>query len=511
MRTLGSCVTQLPKGGEVIFRTRILFLTMAAAPADLDRATEVFFRPSTQLADLLSERPHIIAFYGISTEVELLPYLTPEDVLASGVTLKLFHRFVDHNKFLWMAPGVGISPRQLWPLNELLFAFAVDFNRSASYTATPLCFNVHVTPGATGAAVTATCDFLVRLFAASEKTSFHMQPAGYGNGMLIHLPASGAALSCLFHESRDNLQAVHLMGVIFNEEQIRVLATVSRPTLEVILKGCSMNNGNAACRNAFVVCLQSDRGPTQLLYRSIDLGVLATALTGNTRVTRLHVYPTRRRDADAGQDVLFRALANNLGLVELQLTVRPISDENMAFLCESLKSHPTLTTLHLQETVPRLAHEPFASEQKKHRTRMMAEMMQENTILHTIDLFGDKHDEQIYEEAILPYLVTNLHRPRVLTVAETSDRPFREKVLGRALFSVRSNPNLVWMFLSQNVDACVRSEEEEEENNGEETVAVEEVAAAVASEEEEEEEENPSEETEAVEDAATVAGSNWKH
>jgi hypothetical protein len=62
-------------------------------------------------------------------------------------------------------------------------------------------------------------------------------------------------------------------------------------------------------------------------------------------------------------------------------------------------------------------------------------------------------------------------------------------VLANAPFT--GNPNLVWMFLSRNADACVRSEEEEEEN-GEDTVAVEEAASAVASDEEAE---NDSEET----------------
>jgi hypothetical protein len=42
---------------------------------------------------------------------------------------------------------------------------------------------------------------------------------------------------------------------------------------------------------------------------------------------------------------------------------------------------------------------------------------------------------------------------------------------------VKSNPNLVWMFLSENVDAFVRSEEEEEE---EEVEGNSEVPASVA-------------------------------
>jgi hypothetical protein len=99
-------------------------------------------------------------------------------------------------------------------------------------------------------------------------------------------------------------------------------------------------------------------------------------------------------------------------------------------------------------------------------------MMQHNTVLHTIALSEHERDEHIYTEEIRPSLETNLYRPRVLAVKKTKDRPFREKVLGRAVYSVRSNPNLVWMLLSENVDTFVRSEEEEEESNSEEPVVL---------------------------------------
>jgi hypothetical protein len=89
-------------------------------------------------------------------------------------------------------------------------------------------------------------------------------------------------------------------------------------------------------------------------------------------------------------------------------------------------------------------------------------MVQRNTVLHTIQLYEEERDEQIYTGSILPYLETNLYRPRVLAIKKTIERPFREKLLGRALDCVKINPNLVWMFLSENVDAFVRSEEEEE-------------------------------------------------
>jgi ABC-type oligopeptide transport system ATPase subunit len=105
----------------------------------------------------------------------------------------------------------------------------------------------------------------------------------------------------------------------------------------------------------------------------------------------------------------------------------------------------------------------LTDEQKSHQTRVRAEMMQENAIMHTIHSSEDERDDQIYTEDISPYLETNLYRPRVVAVKKTIERPFREKVLGRALGCVKSNPNLVWMFLPRNMDAFVRSEEREEE------------------------------------------------
>jgi hypothetical protein len=158
-----------------------------------------------------------------------------------------------------------------------------------------------------------------------------------------------------------------------------------------------------------------------------------------------------------------------------------ISDHNWCILCEALQAHPTLTSLNLEYTTPRNpagGRIALTDDQKTRRTRTIAEMVQENTILQTITLSEHERDQHIYTQEIHPYLVTNQYRPRVLAVKKTIERPFREKVLGRALDCVKSNPNLVWMLLSENVDAIVRSEEEEEESNSE--VSVEVVAVAVA-------------------------------
>jgi hypothetical protein len=84
-------------------------------------------------------------------------------------------------------------------------------------------------------------------------------------------------------------------------------------------------------------------------------------------------------------------------------------------------------------------------------------MFQESTILHTIQHNDDEFDSGCHDELIRPRLETNLYRPPFVAIKKANDGLFRRKVLGRviSLNSVRSKTNLIWMFLSQNVDvAC---------------------------------------------------------
>jgi hypothetical protein len=268
-----------------------------------------------------------------------------------------------------------------------------------------------------------------------------------------------------------------------NEDHCRALATMSRLDVELDVRHCCLADDAAG---AFIECMQSDTGLVGLYECEIAFQILANALTGKSRVTRLQPYfeePGFGTD-DADKAILFRALASNRGLVDLNLHGDPISDENWTILCESLQAHLSLTSLDLRDTRPGnpvgAAIILLSAEQKTRRTRVLAEMVQRNTVLYTISASANDRDQQIYTEEIQPYLVTNLYRPRVHAIKKTQDRPFREKVLGRALYSVRSNPSLVWMLLSKNVDAFVRSEEEEDESNSEVPVAVAVAVLAVA-------------------------------
>jgi hypothetical protein len=194
---------------------------------------------------------------------------------------------------------------------------------------------------------------------------------------------------------------------------------------------CSLVDDEAG---AFVECLHSGRGSVELEQCNIDSQILASALTGKSRVTKLTPdYPSTN---DAETAILLAALATNRGLEELDLEDGSISNDNWSILCESLKAHPTLTSLNLRTTSPRSPPSTRVrivqtDDQKAHRTRLLAEMMQENTILHTVELSRYERDDQIYTEEISPYLETNRYRPRVLAVNKRSrDRSVKRYSVG---------------------------------------------------------------------------------
>jgi hypothetical protein len=479
-----------------LLRTQYYYLTrhqtffIMAAPTETEPTgtrIEAFFRPSTRFRDTLREQvddddemgglPYLPQEF---TEMELLPHLTLQEILATGITSKDFCRFLGADQIVWTAPDVYVGSEELCYIydcaNDPVVLYASHDNDD--------CLRVHVAGGAAATVATATCDFLVTLLATTNRCDVLVQ--GCSDVATKPLPVSAATLSRIFQENHRNLPRTFTLScATLNEEQIRALETASSPDVEVMLASCSIPD-NAGCREVFVACLQNDGCPIKLQECAIDCQVLATALAGNSRVTSL-VLPYGWRRDDTGTGVNLRSLAENKSLVHLGLFGVSISDENWSVLCQSLQAHPTVTSVDLRDTLPWRAQNRaiimFSREQKAKRTSRVAEMMQTNTVLQTIHFSIYERDDEIYSQVILPRLETNRFRPRVLAVKKTVDRPFREKVLGRALHCVRSNPNLVWMFLSQNVDAFVRSEEEEEEeeSNSEETVAADEAEAVAGS------------------------------
>jgi hypothetical protein len=373
-------------------------------------------------------------------EVELLPGLTVEDVLATGATWEDFLRLLQ-GKIVWMTTNVYLCSQ--YTGDPWVLVLGGDEDNKLS---------VRVTRGTPAAVATATCDFLVRLLATCEQHNLLIDGSYSG----VPPPISGAALSLFFQESRSRLRQVTLEGIALNVDQCQALATMSRLDVEVRLTHCYLEEDTTG---AFVECLQSDRGSVELIYCEIDSQTIAHALTGNSRVTRFKPYYKRTNGANMA--VLFTALANNRGLVHLDLQHCHMIDVNWSIICESLKAHPTLTNLNLRNTRPRSPTGriiELVDDQKVHRTRAIAEMVQHNTVLLSINLPEYERDEQIYTESILPYLKTNRYRPRVHAIKK-ADFVLRRPLLGRALQteSVRNDSNLRWMLLSGNPDVVIQS------------------------------------------------------
>jgi hypothetical protein len=431
------------------------FTTMAAAIEPTWMAA--LFRPTNRCRDHLRERYGNESYelpQGL-TEVEILPDLSPEHVQVTDIMWEDFYRVLGGKTLVWMGPDVYVCAHYI---NHLRYELVLQLGTSNRQG--PSRLHVYAARGSeSAAATTATCNFLVRLLATSKANEAFIGSYGY-----YSVPISGPTLSQFFQENQGNLQKVTFGEMILNEEQIHALATTteSRTDMEVILSECNLLPG-PDCHAAFVECLHRDGGPTQLDKCEIDCDVLAAALEGNSRVTRIKLASGRSL-GNYEMDVIFRSLAENKGLVELDVAGCSITDENWTVLCHSVKGHPALTILDLRGTY----RHPWAQwgvvikdKEKAQRTRVLAETVEESRVLHTVRLNQEERDEQIYVESILPHIETNLFRPRVLGIKKL-DIVLRRAVLGLALQteSVRNKSNLLWMFLSENQDVVLQSDEE---------------------------------------------------
>jgi hypothetical protein len=185
---------------------------------------EALFRPSTRYRDLdlnLSAAPLPRGW----TEVELLPGLTTENVLATCTTWDAFRRFT-HEKVVWMAPGVILC---ITTFVMRLCPYVLLLGRDPSDLVHGIA--VHVTPGTPATAATATCDLLLRLFATSEHPVVHIRALNEE----VPPPLPGAGMSLFFQEIQSCLRKVTFQRMALNADHIHALATESRPGMQVIL------------------------------------------------------------------------------------------------------------------------------------------------------------------------------------------------------------------------------------------------------------------------------------
>jgi hypothetical protein len=184
---------------------------------------------------------------------------------------------------------------------------------------------------------------------------------------------------------------------------------------------------------------------------------LFSALSGNSSVKRLSIrfsIGSNMRDFnDYHLRSLARALPGNLAIENLSVTLH--CSETASLLLCSFWAHSRIQSVRLS-FFPCLAAAANAS-----TMNAVLRLAQRNTVVHTIDLPDYYQAEEIYENSIVPRLEMNRSRfEEQRRAIKRADPSIRAQLLGRVLHVVRSNPDLLFLFLSENVPAFVRSDED---------------------------------------------------
>jgi hypothetical protein len=227
----------------------------------------------------------------------------------------------------------------------------------------------------------------------------------------------------------------------------RAIDGLTRTDLQIELSVCSPTESG---KEILLECIRQNRGPVGLIKCRIDTRRLADALRGNNSVTTLALHQLYSNEEGL---VLFQALAENEGLVTLNLNLGPITDEMWIALWRSVARHPKLENIVLPHFGSTWRDETTDA-QKTLRMQAMVDALRVNTVLHTISLNRREIDEEMLDSTIYPLLWANRFRPWVRAISEEEGR-WRRQLLGRALSSVSSSPSLIWMFLLGNTDVRV--------------------------------------------------------
>jgi hypothetical protein len=292
------------------------------------------------------------------------------------------------------------------------------------------------------------CDIVFRLLAVSVVHSVKLVKMSRFDDPFINAPTLAYLM-----EQCQSLKFLSLKNHKMDEDHCRVLGAYSRAGLEIILDHCKIT---AAGANALADVLGHNQGPTRLYHCCIDNIVLANGLRGNSRLKSLRVLISDGPEVSSLLAIM-GALRENKGLIELDIRYDfTLNDETWGVICDSLKTHPTLEVLDLQ-SIETYGAGPVAPAMLKSRIQALLDMMKMTMSIHTIHLRGRYSQHELFRGTIIPYLVTNKLRPRLLAIQKTRPIPYRAKVLGRALLAARNDANSFWMLLAGNVEVAFPS------------------------------------------------------
>jgi hypothetical protein len=249
-------------------------------------------------------------------------------------------------------------------------------------------------------------------------------------------------------------------GFEFEEAHCRVLANLEKTDLEIQFLKCTLDAQDA--EEAFIEWIRNAKVVTRLVWCKMKASILS-ALSGNSSIKTLMI-DAYSECGKYGRDQI-RSLAHflpgNRGIEYIMLsnlTCYLLTDEGWSLLFRSLWMHPRIRTVNIfsgnrTTTLP--------AESKSSRMHDVLQMLRCNTVVQEIKLSDDLKDEEIYETSIVPRLEMNRSRFEEQRQALKQEDPsIRSQLLGRALYVVRCNADLLFRFLSENVPAFVRTDED---------------------------------------------------
>jgi hypothetical protein len=407
---------------------------------------ERLFSTCTRLYDLVESQGRLEEPRGYHPEVfqELNLDVSTEELLSSERAFTyadLCAMLASRTTLVWLTPHTAVT---LGAETEVVycwrrlngschFGFSVDGKYIFAFARSP----EHVLE---------ICDVVLRWLAVSVVRSVRLYNWS-SPGLFINAPTLAYLM-----EQCQSLKTLILNNLKMDENHFRVLSGYSRPGLEIVLDCCKITSAGAS---ALVEVLGRNQGPTKLTLCEIDNFVLAEGLRGNSRLKSLRpCFSSNLEVRDREFLAIAGALEENKGRVDLYLTngLRG-SDETWGAICDSLGTHPTLEVLDVRGTLATTA----PPEVFKSRIQAILNMAKTNLSIHTIHLHAAYSEHELFRGSVVPYLETNRLRPRLLAIQRTRPIPYRAKVLGRALLSVRTDPNHFWMLLSGNAEVALPS------------------------------------------------------
>jgi hypothetical protein len=403
---------------------------------------ELLFSPCTRYRDIVESHGGLEEFGGPNPELlrELNLDVSTEELLSAERAFTYADLYAvlgneDTDTLAWLTPHAAVvrngEVARTW--NELDELYSFRCNAEGMDIIAVALSSEHLLE---------ICDFLFRLLAVSVVHSVIIEEWNCPDDALMNAPTLAYLM-----EQCQSLKVLTLEALSMDENHCRVLGDYSRPDLEIVLVDCAISDAGA---NALAEVLGRNQGPTKLRSCFSDFNVLANGLRGNNRLKSLTLQLYR----DVGSQALLAiagALRENRGLVELGLSHHGVhvSDATWDAVCDSLETHPTLEVLDLRSTL-------FQAKLKS-RIQAILDMVKINRSIHTIRLNGCYYEHELFRGSVVPYLETNRFRPRLLAIQRTRPITYRDKVLGRALLAVRTDPNRFWMLLSGNAEVAFPS------------------------------------------------------